>query len=215
MRSCALAASDLVFFCSHQGRVLYVGVFAPGFGGFIGHELGEGRESERHGLGFEFIEVLLELLWRGRGTHAGNVREVVVERQAYERAGFQPHEDAVLVNGLAELRSNAEGECFAVGAGAGYMPPQGSCARAQGAVLGVLLAEDACFVVGVLGKAGVDVFPESFGFSSGVLLAAVFDIGEVAHEALLLACNAESPAVERLEFFFATCYVLSCHTHQP
>ena len=93
-----------VFFCCHQGGILDGWVLVPWLdGGGVGHKIGEGGETKRHSLGFEFVEVLLELL-RGRFfAEPGDVGEVVVDCQPDEGAGFKPHEIAVMVDCLAEL----------------------------------------------------------------------------------------------------------------
>ena len=86
--------SVFFFLCSYQIRGFDVGIFRPVSvgAGIIGHESGERWEPESHSLGFEFIDVLLQVIGAGAFAKAGHVYEVVVERKAYNGAGFETYE---------------------------------------------------------------------------------------------------------------------------
>lgn len=180
-------------------------------GGAVGHEFNEGGEADGGGLSFEFGEVLLELLRGGAFGESYDVGEVVVEGQADDGAGFQPHEFADVFECAVELWGDAEGDGFPF-VGAGGVWPQRGVLRPLVAVFAVELLQDGGFVSRVFREKGVDAVAEGFCFCPGLLLAAVFEVREVAHKPMFEAGYAEPPAVERAKFSVAACYVLRRHT---
>ena len=108
-----------------------------------------------------------------------------------------------MLQGLAELRSDADGDGFALD-GVVRIASQGYGEVSVAAVLGVEVLQNVGFAAGILLEHGVDLFTKSFGFGQGLVGTAIFDVGEVAYETLLEACDTETPAAEGAEFFVAS-----------
>ena len=115
-----------------------------------------------------------------------------------------------MLQSLAELRGDAEGDGFPTGGTGGVLPQEAGLVLPV-AVLGGKLLEYGGFVARVFREEGVDAVAEGFCFCTGLLPATIFEVGKVAHKAVLEAGYTEPPAVECAKLFIAPGYVLRRH----